>query len=163
MEIIFKNKKIIAVAVICLSLGYFYGSRGVDLKGMNSHEKGVMNMDNHEHKSVMVSSDKVAPKVSLETFADTMGGYNIHIITSNYIFTPKEAGKDPVQNTGHVHVFVNGVKVGRAYGEWYYIPKTSFNVGMNTINVYLTANNHSNWMLSDGKTEIEASKMVEVK
>jgi hypothetical protein len=122
-----------------------------------------MSGDGHDHKHAVVANNKPIPTVSLEAFPDTMGGYNIQIKTTNYTFTPKEAGKENTPNTGHAHVYVNEVKVGRAYGEWYNIPKSFFHTGMNTISVSLNGNDHSVWVLNDGKTEVAAAEMVEVK
>jgi hypothetical protein len=128
-----------------------------------SNRKRNQKTSNTSNNQPSATNNKPIPTVSLEAFPDTMGGYNIQIKTTNYTFTPKEAGKENTPNTGHAHVYVNEVKVGRAYGEWYNIPKSFFHTGMNTISVSLNGNDHSVWVLNDGKTEVAAAEMVEVK
>jgi hypothetical protein len=163
LEKINENKNVLAVGVLCLALGYLYATT-MDKSVMDmSMNHDNMQMENHAHKHVQVEQGKKDPTLSINVLPDTMGGFNLNILTTNYTFTPEKAGQVPVQNEGHAHVFVNGKKIGRAYGPWYYIGKENFHSGNNTVTVYLNANDHSDWVKQDGETEISASQTVEVK
>ncbi len=155
MKFLQENKNVLAVGVLCLAFGYLFAT---------TYNKNDMSMeaDMHAHNHIQVAPGKKDPTVSVEVLKDTMAGYNLHIVTTNFTFTPSDAGKSPVQNTGHAHVYVNGKKIGRAYGDWYYIGKDNFHPGTNMVTVSLNANDHSDWVASDGKTEISASTVVDV-
>jgi hypothetical protein len=99
------------------------------------------------HTMVEVDVALPVPTVQVEAFEDAKGGYNIHVRTTNYTFTPEAVNESPVPNTGHAHVYVNGVKVARLYGEWFNLPGDLFHEGENLIEVTLNANDHSEWAL----------------
>ncbi|MEC8244889.1 MAG: hypothetical protein VX047_00480, partial [Pseudomonadota bacterium] len=57
---------------------------------------------------------------------------------------------------GHAHVYVNGMKLGRVYGDWYHIG--SLPLGRNEVSVSLYANDHSG--LSAGGSKITSTRTV---
>lgn len=85
------------------------------------------------------------PEISLKATPDPMGGWNLEVKTSNFTFKPESAGKADVPNQGHGHVFVNGKKAYRIYGNWMHIvlPK-----GRNTLRVNLTTNSHKDYSVN---------------
>lgn len=89
-----------------------------------------------------------APEISMEAFKDPMGGWNIHIRTKNFRFTPENAGNEDVPGEGHGHVYVNGKKAYRLYGEWFHVTLPR---GKNKLRVDLTTNSHKTYS-SDGRT-----------
>ena len=110
-----------------------------------------MNADGtHDHPMLEVDKSKPVPTLKVEATKDAMNGWNMHLITENYTFTGADVNKDPVANTGHAHIYVNGVKVARPYSEWQYLDADNFKDGENKVLVTLNANNHAEWIM-DGK------------
>jgi hypothetical protein len=154
------NTNTIGAAVIGIIIGAMGYAAVMPQSNMAS-----MSMDDHgmaghqmDHKSLQVDAEKPLPSVTIMAHKDTMSGFNIHVKTENYTVTPDKAGAEPVQGEGHMHVFVNGVKAMRLYGEWAHLPKELFKSGENTISVTLNANDHSDWAIGD--KHIEASTVV---
>ena len=66
------------------------------------------------------------------------------------------AGRDNAEGHGHAHVYVNGMKLGRVYGDWYHIG--SLPLGRNEVSVSLYANDHRG--LSAGGSKITSTRTV---
>jgi len=155
----------IIVGLVTLFLGYAGGRayKTYEVKMSEMHENGG-HQDMADH-STMEHNDKelvdptvYAPKIlKLEAVKDTMSGFNIKLDTSNFRFSPEQVGGPVTQNAGHVHVYVNDVKVGRGYSAWYHIPDSYFKTGTNTISVTLNANNHNVWWSKKGTLEARAN------
>ena len=94
--------------------------------------------------------------VSVEATPDSVSGLNVRISTTNFTFAAEQVGGAHVQGNGHAHVYVDGVKVGRPYGEHYHIGKVD--PGERTIRVTLNANNHSEY--ATGGHVVEATTTV---
>lgn len=62
-----------------------------------------------------------APEIALELIRDPVEGYNLRVQATNFTFTPQAAGLEDVAGEGHAHVYINGKKLGRLYGEWMHI------------------------------------------
>ena len=53
---------------------------------------------------------------------DPVMGWNVHMRTTGFTWLPRKAGSaDPVWGEGHAHLYVDGEKVARPYGEWYHL------------------------------------------
>lgn len=115
-------------------------------------------MMSHTHASLEVDPQTQPPTLAIDVLSDVKDGYNLHLITTNYTFTPENVNKAPVQNEGHAHLYVNGVKKARLYGEWFSIHSSDLLPGENLIEVTLNANDHSEW--SVGGSHIYASAVV---
>lgn len=61
--------------------------------------------------------------------------------TTNWQWAPERASSDHVDGEGHAHVYLDGVKLGRLYGEAYHIGDVCS--GEHTIQVTLNSNDHS--------------------
>lgn len=110
------------------------------------HDSVDMNGHAMDHPSIEVTTDTPIPTVAIEALPDTKDGYNVHITTENFTFTPERVNETPIPNEGHAHIFVNGIKISRVYGEWFYLPSSHFVSGENIIEVTLNANDHSDWL-----------------
>jgi hypothetical protein len=132
---------------------------------MDMHDSASMPMDMNMDMSKSIPADKNMPEPTLSVTAtpDTMGGFNIHAVTTNFKWTPELAGKVAEPNAGHAHIYVNGTKVGRMYSEWQYLGASYFKKGTNTIEVSLNANDHKDFYSKDGMHKIESRVEVEVK
>ncbi len=81
-----------------------------------------------------------APSVAIMLKRDPMAGYNLHVMTDQFSFSPEGASLAPVPGQGHAHVYVNGKKLGRLYGEWMHI--ATLPKGEVTVEVTLNSNDH---------------------
>lgn len=111
-------------------------------------------MDMNDPDPVEVAGMDAVPQVEIvSTTKGSMGEYNIEIATDHFTFTPEHIDADPVENTGHAHVYVNDEKVGRVYGNWIYLPGKHFTSGENKVTVTLNANTHGAWTFSGAPIE----------
>lgn len=83
-----------------------------------------------------------APTIKLTAATDSAGGWNLHIVTTRFTWAPEHAGAAHVDGEGHAHIWVGDTKIGRAYGEWFYLPESLVPVGEQTIRVELNSNDH---------------------
>ena len=113
------------------------------------------------HAAMMVSVDDWAAKPTLHTeiYADPVGGWNLNVKTSNFTFDAAAAGRDNVEGNGHAHVYVNGMKLGRIYGDWHHI--ASLPKGQHEISVSLYANDHRGLALGGAKITSTTKVTVE--
>lgn len=140
-----KQKKILLYAVFFLLLGFISGYFFASFT-LHPSAKRTINTQDIIHDKLTISDPKVAPSVELKVTKDNKAGYNIFIDTKNFTFTPENVGKANVANQGHAHLYVNGEKIARVYGHWYYIPLLE--PGRNDIRVTLNANNHEEYAIS---------------
>ena len=109
----------------------------------------------HQHKSRMISANIPIPKIEVSVFKDRTDGVNIHVAVEYYRLNAPDKAVDVESETedgvlqGHAHVFVNGSKVRRLYGNDMHIPKDWLVDGVNQIAVSLNSHNHENWMVGD--------------
>lgn len=95
----------------------------------------------HKHSQMDVSTLLNTPSVSLKVKRDEMSGWNIQIEAENFRFAPDHVNQHPVANEGHAHLYVDGKKITRLYGSWFYL--TDLSPGPHTLSVTLNANNHA--------------------
>ena len=113
----------------------------------------------HAHGNLEVSSfgeGSPIPTINIWIEADPMSGWNLHLKTDNFRFTPKNVNLDAVANEGHAHIFVDGYKMARVYGNWYHLK--ALTPGKHEVSVSLNANDHSEWSV-DGKV-ISAKQII---
>ncbi|WP_272996129.1 hypothetical protein [Paraglaciecola agarilytica] len=107
----------------------------------------------HEHKARDIGQGTLIPKIQLQVFRDQIDGVNIHVEVANYLLNAPNIAKKE-SNTGailqgHAHVYVNGVKRQRLYGEDVHIPQSWLKTGVNQVAVSLNSHQHENWMSGD--------------
>lgn len=90
-----------------------------------------------------------APQVAITVERDAMDGWNVTLSTNNFTFTPELVNSANVDNTGHAHLYVDGVKIARLYGPNYHIPFLP--VGDHEISVNLSSNDHSYYMIDGNR------------
>lgn len=139
-------QKIILSGMISLVIGFVVGYLIFSGPQTPAQMASMQNMESMPHPMLEVDSSLPVPSVSLEAISDSKDGYNLHITTTNYTFTPEKVGESPTQNEGHAHLYVNGVKIARLYGPWFNISNSVLKDGENTVEVTLNANDHSEWM-----------------
>ena len=138
---------------IGLALGYVLGLYYQPSPEMDMFTENEMSSHDmtHSHGMIEVNENRPIPTVAISAMKDTKDGYNLLITTENYNFTPEAIAQDSVQREGHAHLYVNGTKVARLYGNWFHLPNSELDDGENVIQVTLNANDHRDWVV-DGAT-----------
>ena len=104
------------------------------------------------------NSPQGVPELGLAIHKDTVKGWNLELITENFVFSPESTGTDPRAGRGHAHLHINGKKEARIYGRWFHLDDLP--TGTNEIEVTLNANNHAT--LSVNGQPIRAEAVIEV-
>lgn len=146
--------KVVLLNGVYLALGVFLGfvlfSPAENMNSgpfMTPENNESMNMaEMQPHPMIAVDESLPIPSIKVEAIKDMMDGYNLHFVLENYVFTPEKVNTEPISNEGHTHVYVNGVKVARVYGEWFHLSSNYLKEGEHTVEVTLNANDHSEWM-----------------
>lgn len=105
-----------------------------------------------------VKAEQAVPTVSFTLNQDALSGWDLHITTTNFTFTPQDINTAPVLGHGHVHLYIDG-NLTVVFGPWYQIP--SLSPGAHTIRVALANNDHSIYAVN-GKY-IDQSQTINVK
>ena len=114
------------------------------------------NFHNHSHKhnhgTIEVTSFPEIPSLKIEIVKDSVSGWNLHLVTKNFKFSPEHVNMKPVQGEGHAHLYVDGEKRARLYGPWFHIGNLL--PGKHTIRVTLNANNHDGLVFQGHPIEV---------
>lgn len=125
-------------------IGFIWaGSQGVTFDGHDHVEHSAADGTDHasmDHSLVDILAGPTAPTLTITLHQDTMSGLNLEIQTTNFTFSPETVNQANTSNTGHAHVYVDGKKLSRIYGNWFHI--TGLASGEHVIAVELNANNH---------------------
>ena len=105
------------------------------------------------HPGHKIEANKPYPSVNLEIYEDNMDGYNLFIKLENFILTPMDVGKKNKSNSGHIHLYVNDIKIGRVYSNWFHIPGRYFNLKENIIRITLNSNLHDSFAINGNPIE----------
>lgn len=111
-----------------------------------AHAEALQKRAQMGHDRFDVPANSAAPSVVIHAAKDVNGGWNLHLMTTNFTFTPENSGKEDVVGEGHAHIYVNGKKVARVYSNWFHInlPK-----GANKVKVTLNTNSHKEYFFED--------------
>ncbi|WP_436792718.1 hypothetical protein [Actinospongicola halichondriae] len=116
--------------------------------------------EGHSHGDDGFEAADPVPTVMIEATADPMAGQNIHVVTTDFTFTPELIGQMETESgQGHAHLYVDGQKVTRLYGEWFHLAQ-ELDPGEHEVRVVLSANDHRDYV-SGGDT-IEASTTITI-
>ena len=85
---------------------------------------------------------------------DAMAGVNLQVVATGFRWAPEHASGQAVEGEGHAHVYVDGKKVGRLYGEWMHL---SLPTGRHEVRVSLNGNDHE-----DLQPAVEQTVVVDV-
>ncbi|MFD2177931.1 hypothetical protein [Veronia pacifica] len=113
----------------------------------------------HSHaKSLDVSEAENIPEVKVIAYRDTMKGWNLHIATKHFRFSPENVNKAHKEGEGHGHLYIDGKKLTRIYSHWYYLSDLS--PGKHKITVSLNANNHAS-LAVHGKKIVDEIEVIQ--
>ncbi len=103
---------------------------------------------NMDHGIIDITYDSIIPQIEkLVVFKDPLTGWNLHVQTKNFRFTPENENKKHIPGEGHAHLKINGNKIARLYGNWFHISELEKNE--NEIEVTLNANSHAAMMINN--------------
>ena len=130
-----------------------HGSKAMDHEGHTSH--GTMDSSHAVMHDMphLLDTNNPAPELMLKLHADRFSGFNLHLSLKNFVLTGRNASGDHIDGEGHAHLYIDGVKQGRIYGEWTHIAAISDTA--QTLSVSLNGNDHR--PLSYNGNLIEAS------
>jgi hypothetical protein len=122
----------------------------------------TMSMD-HSHTPIALPQGAKQPRLSISLAKDVMSGYNLTLTTENYqlgapplttdmqqLMTMSTAMNDQVVS-GHAHLYINGQKIQRIYGQQVHLPANLFKQGINSISVTLNDHVHRYWTVNNKK------------
>ena len=92
---------------------------------------------------------KKAMRVTANVTKDPMKGYNLSLRTKGFRWAPQRAGMAFRNGEGHAHLYVDGTKVTRLYGPWFYLGALA--AGSHVVKVTLNGNDHGDYVNRDGK------------
>lgn len=146
-----KAGSLISFIIIFLGFFYFYTSQ-------NPHNQtGAANHMSHGY--VEIPKDMEIPEVNLTVTPDGPDTWLLKLDLHHFAFAPEKAGEmQPSYNEGHAHIYINGKKISRLYGEYYHLGKLK--EGRNEITVTLNSNNHG--ALMAGGQPVGATSVIEV-
>jgi len=107
------------------------------------------------HPGHKIEANKPYPSVTLEILEDNMDGYNLYIKLENFVLKPEDAGQKNQPNSGHMHLYVNDIKISRVYSNWFHIPGRYFNLEENVIRITLNSNLHDSFTINGNPIESE--------
>jgi hypothetical protein len=111
------------------------------------------------HPGHKVEATAPYPSINLEITKDSIDGYNLFIDLKNFKIEPSQVGLITKTNTGYLHLFVNDIKIGRIYSNWFHIPIRFFNLKENYIKVTLNTNLHGAFTI-DGEPILAELKII---
>jgi hypothetical protein len=94
----------------------------------------------HSHGSLDIPANAPVPTVDLVIHPDAQQGWNLEVQVTNFAFAPERVNQSSVTTEGHAHLFINGEKITRLYGGWYYLAPLP--PGEYEVSVVLNANTH---------------------
>ena len=110
--------------------------------------------EEHQHGAQTVEAQSEM-SFNIRVEPDTIKGANLFLTNvKGFTFTPENVDGDHVAGEGHAHVYVNGVKVGRLYGDAMKLEQMA--EGENTVRVALNSNNHAEYTWNGKKVEATA-------
>lgn len=124
---------------IILSFGAVWVFNSVN----SAEDQDMMEHDHasHSHDTpYYIPPEAPQPSIELLLHSDSVSGWNLELVTSNFRFTPHDVGKVNVPGAGHAHIYVNGEKLSRVYTNWYHISELP--AGSNEVKVTLNTNDH---------------------
>ncbi|MXY33296.1 MAG: hypothetical protein F4186_13335 [Boseongicola sp. SB0676_bin_33] len=158
-----------ALFVIGLAFGGGIGfvlaaANGVTLDGHVHADDRLLDQDGvseesragHDHHKMLDLAQSNAPTVDILVQKDPDEGWNLHVMTTGFTFSPANAGRSHVPGEGHAHVHVDGRKIARLYGPWMHIG--TLPEGEVEIQVTLNANDHR--LLSVDGVPVEARVLL---
>ena len=105
-------------------------------------------------------ADLPVPVLDIELQGDPRSGMNLLTTTEGFTFTPREVNGAVTPGTGHGHLYINGVRHSRLYGNDLHL--TGYDTpGEYTVHVYFTANDHRIWTVDGTPLYVEKTFQID--
>ena len=120
----------------------------------------------HAHTSGATSvheiTQDVAPQATLEIQKDPTGGFNVHVVITNFVWRPEMASMQHIPGEGHAHVYLDGRKIMRIYNEWFHLNTFQFSTrsGEQLLSIEFVGNDHAPYTIQG--MPIGAEQVVDV-
>jgi len=100
--------------------------------------------------SVHEIEQQAAPTATLDIQKDPTGGFNVQVVTSNFIWRPEMASMKHVPGEGHAHVFLDGRKIMRIYNQWFHLNTYQFSTraGEQLLSIEFVGNDHAPYTIA---------------
>jgi hypothetical protein len=112
--------------------------------------------------SVHEITQESAPKVTMEIEKDPTGGFNVQVVTTNFVWRPEMASMKHVPGEGHAHVYLDGRKIMRIYNEWFHLNTYQFSTrpGEQLLSIEFVGNDHAPYTIQG--LPVGAEQLVDV-
>ena len=112
--------------------------------------------------SVHEITQATAPKATLDIQKDPTGGFNVQVVTSNFVWRPEMASMQHVSGEGHAHVYLDGRKIMRIYNEWFHLNTYQFSTkpGEQLLSIEFVGNDHAPYTIQG--LPVGAEQVVDV-
>jgi hypothetical protein len=112
--------------------------------------------------SVHEIAQEAAPQATLKLQKDPTGGFNVHVVTTNFMWRPEMASMQHVPGEGHAHVYLDGRKIMRIYNEWFHLNTYQFSTraGEQLLSIEFVGNDHAPYTIQGLPVGVE--KIVDV-
>ncbi len=124
----------------------------------SAHDHSAHDHGNSTEHTRLTDVSGPVPTLILTLHPDGRQSRNLHIGVTNFTFAPGAVNGPHVPGQGHAHIYVNNIKIARAYGAWMQL--AALPKGTHTIRVTLNANDHT--ALAIGGAPIEATTTVTI-
>ena len=112
--------------------------------------------------SVHEIAQESSPLATLDIKKDPTGGFNVHVVTTNFIWKPEMASMQHVPGEGHAHVYLDGRKIMRIYNEWFHLNTYQFSTkaGEQLVSIEFVGNDHAPYTIQG--LPVGAQELVDV-
>ena len=112
--------------------------------------------------SVHEITQETAPKATLDVQKDPTGGFNVQVVTTNFVWRPEMASMQHVPGEGHAHVYLDGRKIMRIYNEWFHLNTYQFSTkpGEQLLSIEFVGNDHAPYTIQG--LPVGAEQIVDV-
>jgi hypothetical protein len=112
--------------------------------------------------SVHEITQEIAPKAILDVQKDPTGGFNVQVVTTNFVWRPEMASMKHVPGEGHAHVYLDGRKIMRIYNEWFHLNTFQFSTrsGEQLLTIKFVGNDHAPYTIQG--LPVGAEQIVDV-
>ena len=105
---------------------------------------------------------EAAPQATLDIQKDPTGGFNVHVVTTNFVWRPEMASMQHIPGEGHAHVYLDGRKIMRIYNEWFHLNTFQFSTkpGEQLLSIEFVGNDHAPYTIQG--LPVGAQQLVDV-
>ena len=105
---------------------------------------------------------EAAPQATLVIQKDPTGGFNVQVVTANFVWRPEMASMQHIPGEGHAHVYLDGRKIMRIYNEWFHLNTFQFSTkpGEQLLSIEFVGNDHAPYTIQG--LPVGAEQVVDV-